>query len=166
MKQTLLITGLLACLTLMTGCVSLQPIDSTVERVFTYDYQIPDKSKSDIYTAAFNFIALNYNDSKSVLRVTDAKNGLIIGKGVSVWQELGTNRHTPHDIMFAAKEGRARLQITIAGTAQASAIGGVYVWPLPTPGGYNQMVEQFNNLSNKLENELKDNSDLSKFIDF
>jgi len=156
----------LAAMILMTGCTALGPIDSTFRRVFTYDYQVPDKSKSDLYTAAVNFIAINYNDSNSVLRVTDKENGLIIGKGMSIWHEYGTDRQTPHDIKFAAKNGRARLEITIAGTARATSVGGVYVWPLPSPSGYNQMVNQFDALAKSLESELKDNSDLSKFNDF
>ncbi len=156
---------LLATVILMTGCKTLGPIDSSIERVFTYDYKVPEKSKTDLYTSAFNFIATSYNDSNSVLRVSDKEGGLIIGKGMTKWHEYGTNRHTPHDFKFLAKDGRARLQITIPGTAQA-VNGTIPLWPLPTPGGYRQMVKQFNSFSNSLESELQGESGSSDFSNF
>lgn len=155
----------LTVLALVTGCSSLGPINSSVERTFTYDYKVAGKSKSDLYSSAYNFIAMSYNDSNSVLKVSDKEEGLIIGKGMSIWSELGTNRRTPHDFKFLAKEGRARLQITIPGTAQA-VYGPTPLWPLPTPGGYRKMVNQFNSFSKSLEGELQGESESSDFSDF
>lgn len=155
----------LTSLILMTGCSSLGYIDSSVDRTFTYDYKVADKSKTDLYTSAFNFIATSYNDSNSVLKVSDKEGGLIIGKGMSKWYEFGTNRRTPHDFKFLAKDGRARLQISIPGTAQA-VNGAIPLWPLPTPGGYKQMVSQFNSFSKNLESELQGESESSDFSDF
>lgn len=155
----------LIALILMTGCKSLGPIDSSVERTFTYDYKVTNKSKTDLYTSAFNFIATSYGDSNSVLRVTDKEGGLIIGKGISKWHELGTDRITPHNFKFLAKDGRARLQMSIPGTAQAIA-GALPLWPLPTPGGYRQIVKQFNAFSKALEAELKGESESADFSNF
>ena len=155
----------LTALALTTACSSLGYIDSSVERTFTYDYKVADKSKTDLYTSAFNFIATSYNDSNSVLKVSDKEGGLIIGKGMSQWYEFGTNRHTPHNFKFLAKDGRARLQISIPGTAQA-VNGAIPLWPLPTPGGYKQMVSQFKSFSKNLESELQGESESSDFSDF
>lgn len=151
---------------LTAGCQSLGPIKPETKRVFTYDFQIPDKTKQEIYNAAFTFIAMSYGDSNRVLKITDKESGLIAGKGISVWSEIGTNRHTPHEFKFMAKTGRARLQLSIPGTAQASSAGGVYLWPLPTPGGYEQIVQQFNSFSQQLDSELKGNTKSSSFSDF
>lgn len=172
MKPTVQITTfskLLLCLfffTLITGCQSLGPIKPDTKKVFTFDYQLPDKSKPEIYTSALTYIAMSYGDSNNVLKIKDKENGLIAGKGMSVWSEYGTNRHTPHEFKFMAKDGRARLQLSIPGTAKASSYGGIYIWPLPSPGGYDQIVSQFNKFSEELERELKGTSVSADFSDF
>lgn len=161
-KSLMMITSIV----LMSACQSLGPISADTKREFVFDYQVPGKSKDELYASALTFIAMSYGDSNSVLKITDKDGGLIAGKGMSVWSEIGTNRHTPHEIKFMAKDGKARLQLSIPGTAQPSAIGGVYIWPLPTPGGYNQVVQQFNDFSIALEKELQGSSKSSSFSDF
>lgn len=157
---------LAATISLLSGCKAMGPISTDTKREFTFDYQISGKSKDELYSAALTFIAMSYGDSNSVLKITDKDGGLIAGKGMSVWNEFGTNRHTPHELMFMAKEGRARLQLSIPGTATKASFGGVYIWPMPSPGGYDQIVQQFNNFSASLENALEGSPESSNFSNF
>ncbi|ONF99865.1 hypothetical protein BWQ95_23825 [Aeromonas hydrophila] len=60
----------------------------------TYDYNIPNTNKDVLFKRARNHFATVYGDSRSVIRVQDEAEGLIIGKGAIDWK-LGTDTLAP-----------------------------------------------------------------------
>jgi hypothetical protein len=155
--------SVLAVLTI-SGCASLSPMSESSPRTFSYNYSNLDKSKDELYEIALSFIATRYGDSNSVLRVTDKEQGLIIGRGSSSWVLSLNSCSAEHQIKFASKDSRARLQFELLEGAPAySQCPG---WKLPTQSGYNEIKSTFQSFSESLEAELRGKGNQAEFMDF
>jgi hypothetical protein len=105
-----------------------------------------------------------------VTRVEDEGDGTIIGKGIAPWNLTldgllisAMPCSSNYDVIFIAKEGRARLQLTLReGVPQASTCG----WHLPPKRDYPQIVGQFNDMSAGLENALNGQGAVDKLRNF
>lgn len=158
---------------LMSGCVgssfTAEPI-TTEKREFLYDYSVPGASKDLLYARASDYLALSYNDSKSVSRVEDKDRGTIIAKAVTPWT-LSTGAsllpfvqcYQNYDVVVIAKDGRARLQLTMVDGPRVSNGCG---WTLPSKRDYPQVVGQFEKIAQGFGESLKGNSNLEKIRDF
>lgn len=161
---------LLLCV-LISGCVTnvpteVLPPDAKTE--FTYDYDVPATDKAELWKRARDYFAGVYGDSRSVFRVMDQDDGTIIGKGSAPWQ-IGNPPYTvpcstDYHIRFAAKDNKARLQLSIInGVPATSRCTG---WPLPTKVGYQEIVTSFSSLSEALKSALNGNGASNDFKDF
>jgi hypothetical protein len=163
-----------ACLLSLVGCVAMPQPDmypiTDEKREFTFDYAVPGKTQQDLYRSARNYLATAYVDSRAVTRMEDEAEGTIIGKGIAPWnyqidsplipfQACGSN----YDIIFIAKEGRARLRLTLKEGAAFPATCNV---PLPTKRDYPQIVSQFHGMSNGLERALNGNGVVDQLRNF
>jgi hypothetical protein len=157
---------------LVGGCASgpeWTQISEKDIKPMTYDYNIPNTNKDVLFKRARNHFATVYGDSRSVIRVQDEAEGLIIGKGAIDWK-LGTDTLAPiscsssYNIRFIAKDNKARLQIhLIEGAPVFSQCTG---WRLPTVTAYQEILKSFNDISAGVESSLKGLSDESSFKDF
>lgn len=160
-KNILLATAFMSLA--LTGCASMKMAPADAPAEFTYDYTLEGKSKDQLYDVAVYYFAEKYNNSGSVVRVSDKENGVIYGKGVSTWNLLGNICSTAHEFRFAAKDGKARLQYElIRGVPSSSACG----WDWPTESGYQEVVSEFNDFSVGLEKALKTGETKQGFMDF
>lgn len=157
---------------LLSGCATgpnWTPVAEQDIKPVTYDYVIPDASKDVLFKRARNHFATVYGDSRSVIRVSDEAEGVIIGKGVIDWM-IATDTLAPiscsssYDIRFVAKDKKARLQLQlIAGAPVFSKCSG---WRLPTVTAYKDILNSFGDISVGVEQALKGVSDESSFKDF
>jgi hypothetical protein len=158
MKKFILLLALF-----LSACAGLGPMmDSDFKHEFTYDYTAAGKSKTEIWTAARNFMALTYNDSTKVIKVADETNGTLIGSAIIGWQIAPYSSvfcKYDYSIKFAAKDGKARLQLDLL-----NPIGGCG-WDRPSEAGYQQITAQFNEIGAKLGETLT-NSNKQLFKDF
>lgn len=161
---------LLLCV-LISGCVTYaqtEALPSGAKTEFTYDYDVPVTDKVELWKRARDYFAGVYGDSRSVFRVMDQDDGTIIGKGSASWL-IGNPPYTvacstDYHIRFAAKDNKARLQLSIInGVPVASSCTG---WPLPTKVGYQEIVASFSSLSNALESALNGGGASNDFKDF
>ncbi len=152
-------------LIIVTGCVSVQPLKSDVQKLFTYDYQILGQSQNELWKRARDYMATQFGDSRSVIRVMDEKDGTILGKGMITWPLVGTARcPSEYHFRFAAKEAKARLQLEIINgvPAYSDCVG----WPLPSESGYTHVVSSFNAIAKDLENSLNGKGATTNLKDF
>jgi len=169
--KKMLLTCIVTSAVVLIGCVSApksEPITIPDIKPITYDYVIDNTSKDILWKRARNYLATVYGDSKSVIRVEDQGQGVIIGKGIVNWkiinQTYSPNCNSNYDIRFMAKENKARLQLElIEGVPPASKCTG---WVLPSSFGYTQVEESFKNISEGLENALKGNGAIESLSDF
>lgn len=163
-----------AALTL-SGCISAtlpperMPI-TTEKREFLYDYAIPSASKDLLYSRASDYLAVSYNNSKSISRVEDRERGTIIAKAVTPWKFTTDTPLIPYvecyqnyDIVAITKDGRARLQLTIV---DGPRVASTCAWTLPPRRDYPQIVSQFDDIAKGFGEALKGNSNLDKIRDF
>lgn len=78
----------MAVASVLPGCVSIPEAESiSYEKItpVTYDYTIKDTSRSTLWQRARSHFATVYGDSRSVIRLEDEGEGLIIGKGAVSW---------------------------------------------------------------------------------
>jgi hypothetical protein len=170
MKYALMVV----CLTGLAGCASMVPPDmtpiTTEQREFTFDFTVPGKSQTELYRSARDYLATAYRDSRAVTRVDDESQGTIIGKGVAPWSFTTSSTMIPsmpcssyYDVIFIAKEGRARLQLTLKeGMPNPSVCG----WSLPPKRDYPQIVGQFLTMSGQLESALNGRGVVDKVRNF
>ncbi|MGH8506135.1 MAG: DUF4468 domain-containing protein, partial [Stenotrophobium sp.] len=125
---------MLAIVTTVCGCASVTPIPATAQTEFTYDYQVPNKTKLEIWTSARAYIAQAFVDSKSVIQIEDPNDGTIYGNGTAEWNIFDQRCLTAFQIRFAAKNGKARLQLEIE--SQVPAGSQCRGWPMPSKTGY------------------------------
>lgn len=142
---------------------------TTEQREFIYDYPAPGKSQKELFTSARNYLAMSYGDSKAVSRVEDSEQGTIIGKAIARWSfTIGGpfNQTMPcasnYDIIFIAKEGKARLQLTLVDGLAMPSCG----WRTPPKQDYPQIVGQFRGISEALGKALKNESAVDKLKNF
>lgn len=164
----------LVCLLILSGCTSIVPPNdlpiTDEKREFTFDYTAPGRSQQELYRSARNYLATLYGDSRAVTRVDDESQGTIIGKGLVPWNYTIDSPLVPfmtcssnYDVIFVAKDGRARLQLTLReGVAQA----GVCNTPLPPKRDYPQIVSHLNGISAGLEKALNGQGAVDKLRNF
>tara|TARA_B110000879_G_scaffold66666_1_gene93390 strand:- start:468 stop:974 length:507 start_codon:yes stop_codon:yes gene_type:complete len=156
---------------LVSACATqmpIEPLPADAKTEFTYDYSIPDTEKATLWKRARDHFAGAYGDSRSVFRVMDESEGTIIGKGVSFWA-FGNPPYTvpcltEYHIRFAAKDNKARLQISLINEVPASSR--CTGWPLPTKIAYQEIVSSFVDHSNSLETALNGGGDVNDFKNF
>ena len=97
---------------LVGGCASgpeWTQISEKDIKPMTYDYNIPNTNKDVLFKRARNHFATVYGDSRSVIRVQDEAEGLIIGKGAIDWK-LGTDTLAPISCSSSYNRGRFRIR--------------------------------------------------------
>lgn len=171
-KESVFLILSLFCL-LFAGCASVatetQPISSE-KRDFVYDFEVKGKTKSELFRSARNYLATAYGNSKEVSRVEDEAAGTIIGKAIAKWNLTTDSWMVPaiacysnYNIVFIAKDGKARLSLSIVEGVPLPAECG---WKLPPKRDYPQIVRQFYSISLDMKNALEGNSPLNKLSDF
>ncbi len=74
----------------LSGCATVGPELTQISindiKPITFDYSIPNASKEILFKRARNHFATVYGDSRSVIRVEDANEGVILGKGAVEWK--------------------------------------------------------------------------------
>jgi len=169
MKKLLLVIGAW----MLSGCVTMPPGQmqiTTEQREFIYEYAVPSKSQIDLFKAARSHFALAYGNSKEVSRLEDEAQGTIIGKAIVPWN-LSVDGliitsmpcASYYNIIFIAKDGRARMQLSLLeGAALPLSCG----WPLPPKRDYPQIVTHFKNTSDGLASALDSKSAIDKLKNF
>lgn len=168
--KALCMAGMMAAL---AGCAITIPADrmpiTTEQREFIYEYAAPGKSQTDLFRDARNYLAMSYGDSKEVSRVEDEAQGTIIGKAIAPWSLSTDSALIPfipcasnYNIIFVAKEHKARLQLTLVdGVAMSSC-----QWTSPPKRDYPQIVKQFNGISAGLESAINGQSAVDRLKNF
>ena len=158
---------------ILFGCVSapkLTQIKSTDIKPITYDYKIHNTSKDTLFSRARNHFATIYGDSRSVIRVEDKKEGMILGKAAVDWKLKTGSSLIPHiqctlnyNVRFMAKENKARLQLElIEGIPSYSECK----WELPTTDGYQEILASFKSISIGVEKSLHGSGSVESFKNF
>jgi hypothetical protein len=131
---------------------------------------VPGKSQQELYRSARNYLATAYVDSRAVARVEDESQGTIIGKGVVNWNYRTDESLLPtvpcsssYDVIFIAKEGRARLQLTFKEGAMSITSCNV---TLPPKRDYPQIVNQFEAMAAGMEQALNGQGAVDKARNF
>lgn len=167
----LLFAGLVSAL--LAGCAVTAPPDAypitNEQREFVYEFAAPGKSQKELFSIAREYFALTYGNSKDVTRIEDEANGTIIGRAVVPW-EMSTGSTTipsfpcasNYGVIYVAKEGRARLQLTLQdGAAMATC-----QMQAPPKRDYPQIVQQFQRVSAGLRDAIGGNSPVDKLRNF
>jgi|GEM_PF-1117680 len=175
--RSLMLSTTVFMLGLLTGCAAPQMgpgatmVTEDVLQPHTYDYTISSAAKDVLFQRARDYFATSFGDSRSVIRVQDANEGLILGKGATSWNiETGmtfapiTTCYSEYDVRFMAKDGKARLQVElIRGAPSYSVCSG---WALPTITGYQKILEGFNTFSKSLGVALEGKGRSEEFRNF
>ena len=162
-----------AAVSVLAGCVTMPPEKmpiTTEQREFIFEYAAPNKSKKELFTAARNYFAMAYGNSKEVSRLEDEDQGTIIGKAIVGWRytidevlSMAVPCASNYSIIFVAKDAKARLQLTLTeGIAYPMTCG----WALPPKRDYPQIVESFKAISKGLGNSIEGNSAVDKLKNF
>src|SRR5690606_37173641 len=99
--RSLMLSTTVFTLGLLTGCATpkvgrgAQMITSDVAKPQTYDYTIASASKEVLFQRARDYFATSFGDSRSVIRVQDENEGLILGKGAVQWYVQLENMQYP-----------------------------------------------------------------------
>jgi len=156
----------------MVGCATTDPAQLPVNSAdivpSTFTYLELKSGKDELWMRARNYIATVYGDSKSVLRVEDKAEGVLVGKGLVSWKMLPSSLspicHSEYQIRFVAKNQKARLQLELLeGTPVASKCS---AWTLPSGYGYEQVEAEFKVISQGLENALGGTGKIDSMSDF
>jgi len=159
MKKIIFIIALTAA-----GCAASIPMSRNAKREFTYDYKVEAKTKDELWTAGRNYFAEAYNNSRAILRVEDKEEGVFIGKALQPWGLFGNTCLTEYQIKFAAKDGKARLQLELLeGVPPLSDCPG---WSWPSKKGYANIVKNFNRIGASMGSALEQSGKDSSFMDF
>jgi hypothetical protein len=158
----------------LVGCVTdpnspYVMIPSSEVEAQTYTYTELNGNKSELWKKARNYIATVYGDSKSVFRVEDEVDGVLLGKGVINWSmgggtaSLGVKHYcsSEYDIRFVAKDNKAQLQLKISKTILECKN-----WITPSRYGYAEILREFERMSKELEASLRGNGQLESMHDF
>lgn len=159
----------------LSGCATVGPELTQISindiKPITFDYSIPNASKEILFKRARNHFATVYGDSRSVIRVEDANEGVILGKGAVEWK-LATGSfvipymscYAEYNLRFVAKDSKARLQMElIDGAPTYSQCSG---WSRPTIPAYKEVLASFDNTSKSLSNALNGIGSENSFKDF
>ena len=156
---------------IVTGCAvssktnkSKEPMQST----FTYNYEVKEKIKPDLWRSARDYFASAYGDSRSVFRVMDKKDGTIIGQGTLAWSRQVLLAHyncsINYHIRFIAKDNKARLQFELIDnpSSESSCDG----YSLPIAKGHEKIKKEFSSIDNQLKLALQNKDAMSDFKSF
>ena len=162
----------IAATSILSGCVTVAPDQmpiTTEKREFIYEYAAPIKTKKELFKDARNYFAMSYGNSKEVSRVEDEEQGTIIGKAVALWNLSTGSPMIPHipcasyyNIIFVAKDGKARLQLTLVDGIAMPSCG----WTSPPKRDYSQIVQQFKSISEGLDAALNSQSAVDRLKNF
>jgi hypothetical protein len=159
-----IIFGLILSLGLV-GCAAMEPMKLTKKQLlFQYDYKIDGVKKVELWKRARNHIATIFGDSKSVMRVADEKEGVILGRGLVRWTFdalAAVSCLSSYDIRFKAKDEKARMQIELLN--RVPALSECKGFPLPHEKGYNQIKLEFRALHLGMKESLNQKSSLDDF---
>src|SRR5690606_4851272 len=124
--RSLILSTTVFTLGLLTGCAAPQMgpgatmVTEDVLQPHTYDYNISSATKDVLFQRARDYFATSFGDSRSVIRVQDEGEGLILGKGAAQWSVHPASSPYPvlscyseYDVRFMAKDGKARLQVEL-----------------------------------------------------
>ncbi len=167
------VLSMTAVLTILSGCAGMIPPDqlpiTTEQREFVYEFSAPAKSQKDLFRDARNYFAMSFGNSKDVSRVEDESQGTIIGKAVAAWNLSNNSPIIPHipcasnyNIIFVAKDGKARLQLTLVDGAPMMSCA----WQSPPKRDYPQIVQQFNAISTGLGAAISGQSAVDRLKNF
>ena len=166
MKRWFFATSIL----LFQGCATIEnsPIAREQLEIKAFTYTDLTGDKEQLWNRANNYFASAYNNSKAVLRTSSQIQGTIIGKGIVSWKIRSDFYIKPcyseYQIRFVAKEHKARLQLELLeGTPPLSNC--VY-WTLPGGYGYQQVMDEFNEISSGLGKALRGEGKIESMKDF
>ena len=157
----------------LTGCVTIPPdrypID-TEKRAFIYDFVLPGKSKAELFKSAKYYMATAYGDVRAVNRLEDEDGATIIGRALMPWKLTVDSLMIPtipcksnYNIIFIAKEGKARLQLELQpGAANPGTCG----WELPPKRDYAQFPIYFEKVASEFSQALHSQAPIDKLNDF
>lgn len=161
MKNSIVLFLLIALAACSSTGMSLKQADKNAQSVFTYDYEIQNVEKDELWTRARDHFAKVYGDSNSVLKVQDKDSATLIGKGAASWTMMAYRCASQYSFQFMAKDGKARLQLELLyGAPSFSPCSG---WDWPSESGYNEILEHFNRISSELEKALNEDDKFSHF---
>lgn len=90
----------------LVGCGTIEPLPPLT---ITTIHEAPGKTKQQICSAARDWTALSFKDSKSVIDVFDAERGKLIGKGNMVlYGYASTPFRVSFTMTFECRDGRMR----------------------------------------------------------
>ncbi len=90
------------------GCVAAGPqVPADALDVVTV-HQVPAASTSQLCTAARDWAALTFRDSKAVVEVFDAAAGKLIGKGRTQMSAMAVSYPVQFSLIVECRDGRAR----------------------------------------------------------
>jgi hypothetical protein len=150
---------------LFIGCAAHYPVPRDSQKLFTYDFSLPGKSKSELWKTARNFFAEKYGDSRAVFRVMDEQDGTLLGKGVVTWNIVSGSTGAPcitnYYIRFASKNDKARLQFELI-----EGSDGCPYYYLPPQKNYDEIVNNFSAIATELKADLSGKPAPASFKDF
>ena len=88
---------------ILFGCASMKRADKDAKREFTFDFEVPGKSQSELWHNARDYFAEVYGDFRSVFSVLDEENDTMIGKGLASWSTLGNDCYTAYQFVLQQK---------------------------------------------------------------
>jgi hypothetical protein len=135
----------------------------------TYTYTELKGNKIELWKKARNYIATVYGDSKTVFRVEDEADGVLLGKGVIDWSmgdgslSLGVKNYcsSEYDIRLVAKDNKAQLQLKISRTILKCKN-----WVTPSRYGYGEILKEFARISEGMEASLRGEDQHKSMYDF
>jgi hypothetical protein len=104
----LALLGLLAAAS--AGCETAAQPDAAAPAVLEHVqvHEAPGLTKQQLCTAARDWAAITFKDSKAVVEVFDAEQGKMIGKGRSTVPFMGTSQPIDFTVIVECRDGRAR----------------------------------------------------------
>lgn len=147
---------------LLSGCSTptppeIKPILLSDIKAQTFTYSELKGQQGALWEKARHHIAATYGKSQPVLRVENELNGTLLGKGVIRWKlQEGASSvycYSDYDIRFMARDNKARFQLKLlAGIPEISECSD---WELPSKYGYEQILHEFKEMSDRLELSFK-----------
>lgn len=147
-------------LSLLIGCQATR-IDDGKQRVFTYNFSVPNTDKDIIWIRARDYLATAYGDSREVLSVQDKESSTLIGKALVSWYLLTNECLSKYEVRFMAKDDKARLRLSLLDGVPADSE--CMAWPMPSKGGYKEITRHFDKLALDIEKNIGKQSNFSDF---
>lgn len=107
MRHLLRAAGATLLIAALAGCAvtpEAPPPPMTISAI----HEAPGRTKQQLCTAARDWAALTFRDSKAVVEVYDPEQGKMIGKGRVMLTSIGGYMPTEFTLLVECKDGRAR----------------------------------------------------------